>query len=134
MDEAERLADELLILREGRVIATGPPRAVLGDWVGEHMRVLEASDPAASAVCAWARQAGLPEPRRVLSTCTSPWMDRGCPVQRPVRRSTLRGPPPHPGHLFLKLAESRDLPTAMTFLLTTGLPGSGRAAPSWAAT
>ena len=49
-------------------MATGPPRAVLRDLVGEHVLVLETCDPAAPAVCAWARQAGLPEPRRVLST------------------------------------------------------------------
>ncbi|MER2601542.1 MAG: ABC transporter ATP-binding protein, partial [Candidatus Competibacter phosphatis] len=68
MDEAERLSDELLILREGRVIAAGPSQTVLGDLVGEHMLVLDARDPAAPAVCAWARQAGLPEPTRVLAT------------------------------------------------------------------
>ena len=68
MDEAERLADALQVLRDGRPVAAGPPRAVLGDWVGEHVLVLEARDPAVSAVCAWARQQGLPEPRRVLAT------------------------------------------------------------------
>lgn len=68
MDEAERLSDDLVVLRDGRKVAAGPPRVVLGDLVGEHVLVLEAGDPAAPAVCAWARQAGLPEPTRVLST------------------------------------------------------------------
>jgi len=42
MDEAERLSDELVVLREGRMVAAGKPRAVLGDLVGEHVLVLEA--------------------------------------------------------------------------------------------
>jgi lipooligosaccharide transport system ATP-binding protein len=67
MDEAERLSDNLLVLRGGRVVAEGLPRKVLGDLVGEHMLVLDAGDPAVPAVCAWAREAGLPEPARVLS-------------------------------------------------------------------
>ncbi|RKT44258.1 ABC transporter ATP-binding protein [Thiocapsa rosea] len=67
MDEAERLSDNLLVLRGGRVVAEGLPRKVLGDLVGEHMLVLDAHDPAVPAVCDWARQAGLPEPARVLS-------------------------------------------------------------------
>ncbi|HPF58218.1 MAG TPA: ABC transporter ATP-binding protein [Candidatus Competibacteraceae bacterium] len=67
MEEAERLSGELLILREGRVVAAGQSRAVLGDLIGEHMLVLDAHDPAMPAVCAWVRQAGLPEPARVLS-------------------------------------------------------------------
>ena len=67
MDEAERLSDDLLVLREGCVVASGQSRAVLGDLVGEHMLVLDAHDPATPAVRAWAQQAGLPEPARVLS-------------------------------------------------------------------
>jgi lipooligosaccharide transport system ATP-binding protein len=69
MDEAERLSDELLILREGRVVASGAPRTVLGDLVGEHILVLDARDPAIPDVCAWAHQQGLPEPNRVLAAC-----------------------------------------------------------------
>ncbi|MFB1500359.1 MAG: hypothetical protein AADX95_19665, partial [Thiocapsa sp. N5-Cardenillas] len=67
MDEAERLSDNLLVLRGGCVVAEGLPRKVLGDLVGEHMLVLDAGDPAVPVVCAWAREAGLPEPARVLS-------------------------------------------------------------------
>ncbi|SDW55172.1 ABC transporter ATP-binding protein [Thiocapsa roseopersicina] len=67
MDEAERLSDNLLVLRGGCVVAEGLPRKVLGDLVGEHMLVLDAGDPAVPAVCAWAQGAGLPEPARVLS-------------------------------------------------------------------
>jgi ABC-type multidrug transport system ATPase subunit len=106
MDEAERLSDERLILREGRTVATGPPRAVLGDWVGEHVRVLEASDLAASAVCAWARPAGLPEPRRVLSTLHLALDGPGL-ARFSARFGDLRFEvrPPTLDDLFLKLAE-----------------------------
>ena len=40
MDEAERLSDELLVLRRGRSVARGKPREVLGDLLGEHVLVL----------------------------------------------------------------------------------------------
>ena len=106
MDEAERLADELLILREGRVIAAGPSRTVLGDLVGEHMLVLDARDPAAPAVCAWARQAGLPEPTRVLSTLHLALDGPGL-ARFSARFGDLRFEvrPPTLDDLFLKLAE-----------------------------
>jgi lipooligosaccharide transport system ATP-binding protein len=68
MDEAERLSDRLLVLREGRVVAEGTPRAVLGDVVGEHVVVLPGSDPAAGEVRRWLRQEGMPEPAEVLGT------------------------------------------------------------------
>jgi ABC-type multidrug transport system ATPase subunit len=106
MDEAERLSDELLILREGRVIAAGPSQTVLGDLVGEHMLVLDARDPAAPAVCAWARQAGLPEPTRVLATLhlalDGPDLARFS-AQFGDLRFEVR--PPTLDDLFLKLAE-----------------------------
>jgi lipooligosaccharide transport system ATP-binding protein len=106
MDEAERLADELLILREGRVIATGPSRAVLGDLVGEHLLVLDARDPAAEAVREWARQAGLPEPNRVLSTLHLALDGPGL-ARFSTRFGDLRFEvrPPTLDDLFLKLAE-----------------------------
>ena len=106
MDEAERLSDELLILREGRTVAAGPPRAVLGDWVGEHVLVLDARDPAAPAVCAWARQAGLPEPRRVLATLHLALDGPGL-ARFGARFGDLRFEvrPPTLDDLFLKLAK-----------------------------
>lgn len=106
MDEAERLSDELLVLREGRTVAVGPPRAVLGDWVGEHMLVLEARDPAVPAVCAWARQMGLPEPTRVLSTLHLALDGPGL-ARFSARFGDLRFEvrPPTLDDLFLKLAE-----------------------------
>ena len=106
MDEAERLSDELLILREGRVIAAGPSRAVLGSLVGEHMLVLDARDPATPAVCAWARQIGLPEPARVLSTLHLALDGPGL-TRFSARFGDLRFEvrPPTLDDLFLKLAE-----------------------------
>jgi len=106
MDEAERLSDELVVLREGRTVAAGPPRAVLGDWVGEHVLVLEARDPAAPAVCAWARQEGLPEPSRVLSALHLALDGPGL-ARFSARFGDLRFEvrPPTLDDLFLKLAE-----------------------------
>jgi len=68
MDEAERLSDRLLVLREGRVVAEGTPRSVLGDVVGEHVVVLSGRDPAAAAVREWVREEGLGDPAEVLGT------------------------------------------------------------------
>lgn len=106
MDEAERLSDELLILREGRVMAAGPSRVVLGNLVGEHMVMLDARDPAAEAVRAWARQAGLPEPTRVLSTLHLALDGPGL-ARFSARFGDLRFEvrPPTLDDLFLKLAE-----------------------------
>jgi lipooligosaccharide transport system ATP-binding protein len=106
MEEAERLSDGLVVLREGRTVAAGPPRTVLGDLVGEHMLVLDAGDPAAMEVREWARAAGLPEPTRVLST----WhlaLDGPGLAQFSARFGHLRFEvrPPTLDDLFLKLAE-----------------------------
>ena len=106
MDEAERLSDELVVLREGRMVATGQSRAVLGDLVGEHVLVLETRDPAAPAVCAWARQEGLPEPTRVLADLHLALDGPGL-ARFSARFGDLRFEvrPPTLDDLFLKLAE-----------------------------
>src|SRR4029077_1017262 len=41
MDEAERLSDLLTVLAQGKVVAHGTPKSVLGDMLGEHVVVLE---------------------------------------------------------------------------------------------
>jgi lipooligosaccharide transport system ATP-binding protein len=66
MDEAERLSDVLTVLARGRVVAHGPPKTVLGDLVGEHVVVLEASPPAPALVAAWLARHELGEPASVL--------------------------------------------------------------------
>ena len=106
MEEAERLSDELLVLREGQMVATGSPQGVLGDLVGEHMLVLDAADPAVPAVCDWARQAGLSEPARILSTLHLALDGPGL-AQFSARFGELRFEvrPPTLDDLFLKLAE-----------------------------
>jgi lipooligosaccharide transport system ATP-binding protein len=53
MDEAERLSDRLLVLHDGRVRASGSPRSVLGDVVGEHIVVLPIAGAGADQVAAW---------------------------------------------------------------------------------
>ena len=68
MDEAERLSDNLLVLKEGRVVSEGAPRTVLGDLVGEHVVVLDANIPQAEAVQQWLRKEGIGEPARILNT------------------------------------------------------------------
>lgn len=106
MDEAERLSDDLLVMREGRVVAAGQPQTVLGDWVGEHMLVLDAHDPAVPAVWAWMHEAGLPEPVRVLSTLHIA-VDGAGLAQFSARFGDLRFEvrPPTLDDLFMKLAE-----------------------------
>lgn len=106
MDEAERLSDELLVLREGRKVAAGKSRTILGALVGEHVLVLDAADPAAAAVRDWAQQAGLPEPSRILSTLHLALDGVGL-AQFSARFGDLRFEvrPPTLDDLFLKLAE-----------------------------
>ena len=66
MDEAERLSDVLTVLARGRVVAHGPPKAVLGDSVGEHVVVVAAEAGTAAAVLPWLAPRGLREPATVL--------------------------------------------------------------------
>jgi ABC-type multidrug transport system ATPase subunit len=64
MDEAERLSDALTVLAQGRVVARGTAKTVLGDLVGEHVIVVEVSQGA--AVAAWLTARGRGEPASVL--------------------------------------------------------------------
>ncbi|MEW8396993.1 MAG: ABC transporter ATP-binding protein, partial [Candidatus Thiodiazotropha sp.] len=68
MDEAERLSDKLLVLKEGAVVTSGGPRTVLGDLVGEHVVVLDANIPEADAVRQWLLDEGLERPTRILNS------------------------------------------------------------------
>ncbi len=45
MDEAERLSDALLVMKEGRAVARGKPAEVLDALVGAHVLVLLEGDP-----------------------------------------------------------------------------------------
>jgi lipooligosaccharide transport system ATP-binding protein len=64
MDEAERLSDALTVLAKGRVVARGTAKTVLGDLVGEHVVVVDAS--VGAAVAAWLTARGRGEPASVL--------------------------------------------------------------------
>jgi lipooligosaccharide transport system ATP-binding protein len=68
MDEAERLSDNLLVLKEGKVVTSGKPRAVLGDLVGEHVIVLDANIPQAKEVRQWLAKEGFDKPTKILNT------------------------------------------------------------------
>ncbi len=56
MDEAERLSDDLVVLSQGRTVATGTPQKVLGEMLGEHVVVVEAGSGHEETLSAWARQ------------------------------------------------------------------------------
>jgi lipooligosaccharide transport system ATP-binding protein len=58
MDEAEQLSDRLQVLQAGRVRAAGSPKRVLGDVVGEHILLLEATEPDTPRVIAWFKERG----------------------------------------------------------------------------
>jgi lipooligosaccharide transport system ATP-binding protein len=66
MDEAERLSDLLTVLAQGRVATHGTPKSVMGDLLGEHVVVLDASSPGAAAIATWMKVRGLGEPAGVL--------------------------------------------------------------------
>ncbi len=66
MDEAQRLSDRLQVLQAGRVRASGSPRAVLGDVVGEHVVLLTAAVPESDQAIQWFRARGV-KPSQVLS-------------------------------------------------------------------
>jgi lipooligosaccharide transport system ATP-binding protein len=105
MDEAERLSDGLTVLAEGRVVARGTPKAVLGDLVGEHVVVVDVSEATAAGVAPWLTGRGLGAPGGVLREWHLPLraddladFARAFPALRyEVRAPTL-------DDLFLKLA------------------------------
>jgi lipooligosaccharide transport system ATP-binding protein len=66
MDEAERLSDALTVLAQGRVVAQGAPKAVLGDVLGEHVVVVDGQAGEGAGVAAWLGARGLPAPAGVL--------------------------------------------------------------------
>ena len=105
MDEAERLSDVLTVLARGRVVAHGTPKAVLGDWVGEHVVVVPVEAAVAAALGPWLAARGLGEASTVLGAWHLPLsaealaeFTRAFPLLRyEVRAPTL-------DDLFLKLA------------------------------
>jgi len=104
MDEAERLSDALTVLAQGRVVAHGTPKSVLGDLLGEHVVVVDAGAED-GAVAGWLASRGLGAPAGVLGQWHVPLraddladFARAFPGLRyEVRAATL-------DDLFLKLA------------------------------
>src|SRR5262245_19431920 len=66
MDEAERLSDALTVLAQGRVVADGTPKSVLGDLLGQHVVVVNAREAEQAAVVGWLAGRGLGAPAGVL--------------------------------------------------------------------
>ena len=105
MDEAERLSDVLTVLAQGKVVAHGTPKSVMGDMLGEHVVVLEADGAATLAVAAWLTARGLGEPLTVLGAWHLPLSaEQMADFARafPAFRYEVR--PPNLDDLFLKLA------------------------------
>jgi lipooligosaccharide transport system ATP-binding protein len=103
MDEAERLSDALTVLARGRVVARGTAKTVLGDLVGEHVVVLQAT--AGPGVSAWLAERGHGEPASVLGAWHVPLSSEELAdfARRfPELRYEVRGPTLD--DLFLKLA------------------------------
>jgi lipooligosaccharide transport system ATP-binding protein len=110
MDEAERLSDRLLVLDEGKVVAEGTPKSVLGDLVGEHVVVLDQNNPAADDVRRWLTEQQLPPPARVLHTWHIP-VDgtRLAAFSAAFGHARFEVRAPTLDDLFLQLAGKRDL-------------------------
>jgi lipooligosaccharide transport system ATP-binding protein len=109
MDEAERLSDNLLVLKKGRVVTSGAPRSVLGDLVGEHVVVLDANTALAEAIQQWLLKEGLDKPTQILNTWQIALDGAGL-----ARFSTAFGQlrfevrPPNLDDLFLQLADKQS--------------------------
>ena len=105
MDEAERLSDALTVLAQGKVVAQGTPKSVLGDMLGEHVVVIDADPVTASAVIPWLQTHRLGEPLAVLGAWHLPLSaEQLADFARafPGLRYEVR--PPNLDDLFLKLA------------------------------
>jgi lipooligosaccharide transport system ATP-binding protein len=109
MDEAERLSNNLLVLKKGRVVTSGTPRSILGELVGEHVVVLDANAAQAGAVQQWLLEEGLDKPTQILNTWQIALDGAGL-----ARFSTAFGQlrfevrPPNLDDLFLQLADKRS--------------------------
>jgi lipooligosaccharide transport system ATP-binding protein len=107
MEEAERLSDRLLVLQAGKVRASGLPRAVLGDVVGEHVVVLSVEEKETPRVIEWFKARGT-KPAQVLDDWHIPLDAQGLAAfvaANPELRYEVR--PPTLDDLFLALASEQ---------------------------
>ncbi|MCB9598965.1 MAG: ABC transporter ATP-binding protein [Sandaracinus sp.] len=107
MDEAERLSDRLVVLKEGRNVAEGRANEVLGALLGEHVLVVRKDDPSRDAIASALRAMDL-SPRTILGDLQAPVRTAQLAeleARFPETRLTLR--PPSLDDLFLALAEPR---------------------------
>lgn len=58
MDEAERLSDRLILLKGGKIRASGTTERLLGDVVGEHVVVVSRTGPDLDGVEVWFEEKG----------------------------------------------------------------------------
>ncbi|MBT2970431.1 MAG: hypothetical protein B6D72_09635 [gamma proteobacterium symbiont of Ctena orbiculata] len=109
MDEAERLSDNLLVLKEGKVITSGGPRTVLGDLVGEHVVILDANIPEADAVRQWLVMEGLKRPTKILNSWQIPLDGSGLAgFSATFGQLRFEVRPPNLDDLFLQLTDKRS--------------------------
>ena len=93
------------MLAQGKVVAHGTPKSVLGDVLGEHVVVLEAGNDAMPAVAPGSARAGSASRSRSLApgTCRSSGEQLAAFARAfPALRYEVR--PPNLDDLFLKLA------------------------------
>jgi lipooligosaccharide transport system ATP-binding protein len=74
MDEAERLSDQLVLLKDGKVLSRGTPKALLGDLMGELVLVVRPPPGRRPAIADWLRihAAAAPAPAAVLDELRLP--------------------------------------------------------------
>ncbi len=105
MEEAERLSDALTVLAQGRVVAHGTPKHVLGDLLGEHVVVVDAEAAGRADVAGWLAHRGLGAPAGVLGQWHLPLRaDELADFARTFPHLRYEMRPPTLDDLFLKLA------------------------------
>ncbi len=72
MDEAERLSDALLVLKEGKDVARGVPREVIGRLLGDYVLVIPPEETQSDAIEQWLLEQGETRLTRVLGELRVP--------------------------------------------------------------
>ncbi|OIP35999.1 MAG: hypothetical protein AUK47_15725 [Deltaproteobacteria bacterium CG2_30_63_29] len=110
MDEAERLSDELVVIDEGRAIANGSPREILGTLFGEHVVVVQTDAVSRAALDEWLRANTSRTPMRILNEWRIPMDAKGLALftsSFPDLNFQIR--PPNLDDLFLDLSKDDGL-------------------------